>query len=1555
MEDNKKYIYYRINSHSNPNYYIIELQKDEDFKIISFEKIFNLLVEEAGFEESYLSLINSIQYRFDENDKLVPLKHEVDIQNNSKIYIELEINQITSTPNNDDDENEYYQTNIDELEKEIKKINLDCSSKTNFNNKNSKKKEISQGKKNAIRIYGINQNINFNRNNDLVNNNISENNNKINVGDKENNNQQNGKEIKIFYLYSYPIDKNNREKLGNQDEARGFQLLKNKDALEYNYKNENENQINYNKERINNENENQINYNKERINNENENIINNNKKDDENLKNHNDLYEENIYYAQMFLLYEKIKESEINANLIFEPIYDNFDYLEKMPDILHMKVNSFVKKSPDKNEVYIDLELNWQIDSQPFFNVINDLSCTKLFILSTQNIEFFEKSFEEKKEIKYNNIFLINSSKISEEQENSFISKLYELLLKGSTIEEAINQSKKESKIINDKSIIRLINKEKKIEDLSIQNYNKDKKINLNKNCLLNLDFIKYNYSEYKKYYKMMLNRDMEIKEYKNYFVQNKNKVCVFGEEGVGKKMFVQKVGYYFYERKKFDNVYYLELYSLDSTSKNILKLKIKEIITNNHKVKEDDNRSEFDPQKNLILVYFKYAIKEKHIKLLEQIIGELNYTFFFIFAFTIKKIKENKEKIINFSSIQLGKLDKLQQIKLFKKCINSKVNVQNIDIIFKDDIKLPYNEIYLRALYINLFEKREIKNLSTEEILEKIIELDYKDDNNEKSDIKKILAYFSILKFGISSEKKSEKIIDLKEEEKRFIKEKLNYIIYSEKNENETIYCIDNSFSEKIIKILIEKHNGALLIFLNSIFEYYSSVFRYFIFNSNFPYDICMQFHPAINNDFWNNKNNKKNKSFDLYFDDALYSNNIFSLFNYKEERYENIVAKEKQKLKGYTNCNLSPTIIYNFNEYIGQIALYLSTILHFKNSFIYRDFILDFFLFEFYKSYKDQSLDDPDMELKIKLKIIKYWTSEKSKLNFNVKDEELSVSKLNFNAKDEEIKKIKMENIKIELILLKIYDYIIKKKTEDISDIFDKAEKIIKENDYLNLSRLYTLYGTYLNDIIYLKKAKEYGKKAENSYLELNAELKQIELLIKNNEFNEANERKEKCNEEIDDRINKKNDKNLKNSDIKDKINDILKLYDTSFDNHIKNKLYFFTSTPYYDENKVSLKTESNNSFYLKYKLSNALPNLQFEFKKIDKDLKELGKCLQYPIKFLYIGSDDFNENGNICYSDGNFISHFIDNKIFSEIIENSKCKESCDIVILGIINGNSNNNNNNLFQILKQNKFRKFRHIVYFNKVTNDSFYSIIKNSPYNIYFKKNFFNFIKEFLLYLSKSRGYLTIKEAFRRANNNFNDAMKYMEIGESFKGCSDLNILCMDGDAENDGDICDFGTFNDENNNRVLNANKKDIYDEYDDEDMKRNNIYFRKNPFVDEKQNEDIISGKKKFWKFPRKGYLREENFNRFIEKGIYSMKDILRDIIKNVKKYNFCNVYGNEYKGKTKVCEEVCKHFFMNEELFKKGIFVFDLRYFNAVKNQIPELNNIINSKKKKKKNIN
>ena len=84
-------------------------------------------------------------------------------------------------------------------------------------------------------------------------------------------------------------------------------------------------------------------------------------------------------------------------------------------------------------------------------------------------------------------------------------------------------------------------------------------------------------------------------------------------------------------------------------------------------------------------------------------------------------------------------------------------------------------------------------------------------------------------------------------------------------------------------------------------------------------------------------------------YFDDVLYSNNIYSLLNFKEKRYEKMVAKEKERKANETKnkdigCVETPNNL-EILEYIGQIPVYLCTLLYLKNSILYINLILDFF----------------------------------------------------------------------------------------------------------------------------------------------------------------------------------------------------------------------------------------------------------------------------------------------------------------------------------------------------------------------------------------------------------------------------------------------------------------------------------------------------------------------------------------------------------------------------------------------------------------------------------
>ena len=132
---------------------------------------------------------------------------------------------------------------------------------------------------------------------------------------------------------------------------------------------------------------------------------------------------------------------------------------------------------------------------------------------------------------------------------------------------------------------------------------------------------------------------------------------------------------------------------------------------------------------------------------------------------------------------------------------------------------------------------------------------------------------------------------------------------------------------------------------------------------------------------------------------------------------------------------------------------------------------------------------------------------------------------------------------------------------------------------------------------------------------------------------------------------------------------------------------------------------------------------------------------------------------------------------------------------------------------------------------------------------------------------------MTIKEAFKRAKNIFNENIR--KLIKFTRGDTENDMLCLVGEEKNDDDIFDYGHLNEDifsayNENNII----KDIYDEYEDDNMKKNNIYFRKNPFRNEEQkNEDKIEERKymRYFKFPGIDSLRPDNFQRLINKGVH------------------------------------------------------------------------------------
>ena len=106
--------------------------------------------------------------------------------------------------------------------------------------------------------------------------------------------------------------------------------------------------------------------------------------------------------------------------------------------------------------------------------------------------------------------------------------------------------------------------------------------------------------------------------------------------------------------------------------------------------------------------------------------------------------------------------------------------------------------------------------------------------------------------------------------------------------------------------------------------------------------------------------------------------------------------------------------------------------------------------------------------------------------------------------------------------------------------------------------------------------------------------------------------------------------------------------------------------------------------------------------------------------------------------------------------------------------------------------------------------------------------------------------------------------------------------------------------------------------------------------------RNEEKLEKKNytRYFKFPGIDYLRPDNFKKLLEKRFYSMKNILFDIIEIIRDNRFVNVFGDKlkFRGKVKMCEEVCKYFYMNNysyflpipKIQTVSLFIISRKYF-------------------------
>ena len=95
---------------------------------------------------------------------------------------------------------------------------------------------------------------------------------------------------------------------------------------------------------------------------------------------------------------------------------------------------------------------------------------------------------------------------------------------------------------------------------------------------------------------------------------------------------------------------------------------------------------------------------------------------------------------------------------------------------------------------------------------------------------------------------------------------------------------------------------------------------------------------------------------------------------------------------------------------------------------------------------------------------------------------------------------------------------------------------------------------------------------------------------------------------------------------------------------------------------------------------------------------------------------------------------------------------------------------------------------------------------------------------------------------------------------------------------------------------------------------------------------SEDIEKKYMKFFKFPGNDYLYDEIFEKLYSNRVYGMKNALHNLIDKILSNRYVNIYGESYCGKTKICFELCKYFYMNN-LFKEGIYYINLKKINNI----------------------
>ena len=624
-------------------------------------------------------------------------------------------------------------------------------------------------------------------------------------------------------------------------------------------------------------------------------------------------YEESDYLEEIKCINNIFQDiPNISANLTFEPLINlinNFKYyFDNVPDIIHININ------PN----YINEELNYNNFGETIkpklegllkeLGRLEEISNVKLLILSILPPKKSNEIIDYFKSVKK---IIFPSNNLKKQNEIIiFYKEFYQnLILKKYSIDQAFDKSHHNNfkKISSDNEEFYL-----DIPLSDIKEHIDDEKINnveLNKTCSLKLDFIKFNYHR-------ILGRNIQINNCIEKIKEKVRSLLVYGGVGAGKKSLVQTVGKYFFERNYFKSIQYIEFYDLDDTEE-ILINKIEEVKnkdTNIYSSNIDvDGISGFS-KKILLIIIFNSIINEKSdLRNIEDTINSLKNKYediVFLYTCSVESFSiEQKDS----NRIKIDKL-KPKNVQNLLEYINEEIfdyrekKSNNEFKKLKKSTDYP-NYFFLQAIYFKKFG-----NIS-HDLLN-----DFLNKTEKEYKLKHILPLFFILKLGMR-----EDILHLFLEEKEIfiIKNNLNYLIINEAYSEGNNYVIDGYFKKKIQLIIEDRYknkNNNIKDFykgyLLEIMKNYALIFRYIVNYSDFPYNLCKEFHAGINQGFWfslytsdfkdkyeifiKNQNQKK-----IYFDDIRYFYNIKNIL--ENNLYFEII---KENIK-------------EFKEYISQIVI--------------------------------------------------------------------------------------------------------------------------------------------------------------------------------------------------------------------------------------------------------------------------------------------------------------------------------------------------------------------------------------------------------------------------------------------------------------------------------------------------------------------------------------------------------------------------------------------------------------------------------------------------------